>query len=688
MKKKWIIFIILLLVLAAVAAAAVLFFRKGGKEDRGAPGEVLQAYMDKILEKDYQGMYGLLDEESRNLWSLEEFTQRNQNIYEGIGLSGMEITLSEQGDDHARVDYKTVMETEAGTIQFQNYARFTKEEEGWRLQWNDGLIFPDLTASDTVQVEETEASRGCIYDRNGVLLAGPGTVSSVGLVPGKYQDENTEKLAELLEMTPDDIQAALDQTWVTDDMFVPLKKIAAGSSSDSALEQQLLNIPGVMIKEEEDRVYPLGEKAGLLVGYVQEVTAEDLEEHPEEGYAAGSRIGRAGLEALYEERLRGSNGCRIYIQDDKEEVKEILAEQKVQNGEDITVTIDAKLQSDLYDAFAGDRSAHVAMNPKTGQVLALVSTPSYDSNDFVLGMSQTQWETLNADPGQPMYSRFLGTYVPGSSIKPVVAAIGITEGKLDPSADLGNSRGSWQKDESWGTYTVNASHVYSGPADLENALIYSDNTYFAKAALQIGPDSLAEGFDRAGFGQEIPFVLGAESSQYVSRDGDLSEDEILLADTGYGQGEMLVNPLHLAAVYSAFSNGGSMIRPVLEAAPGSSGEYWLQDVFTEEAADTVKKDMIQVIENPEGTGAAARISKITLAGKTGTAEIKDSRDDTDGTELGWFSVFTVDQPQDQSFLLVSMVEDVKDRGGSGYVIAQSRPVLEKYLTGRSDGEES
>ena len=113
MKRKWIIFIILLLVLAAVAAAAVLFFRKG-KGDQGAPGEVLQAYMDKILEKDYQGMYGLLDEESRNLWSLEEFTERNQKIYEGIGLSGMEITFSEQGEDEARVDYKTEMETEGG----------------------------------------------------------------------------------------------------------------------------------------------------------------------------------------------------------------------------------------------------------------------------------------------------------------------------------------------------------------------------------------------------------------------------------------------------------------------------------------------------------------------------------------------------------------------------------------------
>ena len=473
MKKKWIIFIILLLVLAAVAAAAVLFFRKG-KGDQGAPGEVLQAYMDKILEKDYQGMYGLLDEESRNLWSLEEFTERNQKIYEGIGLSGMEITFSEQGEDEARVDYKTAMETEVGSIQFQNYARFSREEEGWRLQWNDGLIFPDLTASDTVRVEETAASRGSIYDRNGGLLAGSGAVSSVGLVPGKYQEENGERLAALLEITVEDIQAALEQSWVTEDTFVPLKKIRLGEDNES-LEQQLLEIPGVMITEDEDRVYPLGEKAGLLVGYIQEVTAEDLEKHPDAGYVTGSRIGRAGLEALYEDRLRGTSGCRIYIEDENGEEKEILA------------------------------------------------------------------------------------------------------------------------------------------------------------------------------------------------------------DTGYGQGEMLVNPLHLASIYSAFSNGGDMILPVLEYQEGSAPQYWLQDVFPEQAVDTVREDLIQVIENPEGTGAAARVEGAALAGKTGTAEIKDSQSDTEGTELGWFNVFTTDLPEDRAFLLVSMVEDVKDRGGSGYVIDRSRDLLSSYL---------
>ena len=125
------------------------------------------------------------------------------------------------------------------------------------------------------------------------------------------------------------------------------------------------------------------------------------------------------------------------------------------------------------------------------------------------------------------------------------------------------------------------------------------------------------------------------------------------------------------------SEGGASL--VLEYQEGSAPQYWLQDVFPEQAVDTVREDLIQVIENPEGTGAAARVEGAALAGKTGTAEIKDSQSDTEGTELGWFNVFTTDLPEDRAFLLVSMVEDVKDRGGSGYVIDRSRDLLSSYL---------
>ena len=431
-----------------------------------------------------------------------------------------------------------------------------------------------------------------------------------------------------------------------------------------------------MITEDEDRGLSPGGESGLLVGYIQEVTAEDLEKHPDAGYVTGSRIGRAGLEALYEDRLRGTSGCRIYIEDENGEEKEILAEQPVQNGEDITVTIDGQLQSALYDAFAGDKSCHVAMNPETGEVLALVSTPSYDSNDS-LWACQTQWENLNSDPGQPCTAVFWG---PTRRVLPLNLwwrPSGWQMENWTPGPIWGTAM-ELQKDESWGTYTVNSAHDYSGPANLENALIYSDNTYFAKAALQIGGDSLAEGLDKAGFGQEIPFALGGAASQYVNEGEDLAEDEIRLADTGYGQGEMLVNPLHLASIYSAFFQW----RRYDPAGSGISGRkrsaVLLQDVFPEQAVDTVREDLIQVIENPEGTGAAARVKGLPWPERPEQRRSRTARAiQRNGT--GLVQCVYHGSSGRPGFPAGEHGGRCKGPGGSGYVIDRSRDLLSSYL---------
>ena len=160
----------------------------------------------------------------------------------------------------------------------------------------------------------------------------------------------------------------------------------------------------------------------------------------------------------------------------------------------------------------------------------------------------------------------------------------------------------------------------------------------------------------------------AENNQFAS--------EIQLADTGYGQGQVLVNPLHMACMYSAFVNDGNMIKPYIEYKENVTPEYWVENAFSKEAADTVREDMIQTIEDPNGTGHAAKIDGMTLAGKTGTAEIKTSQNDDTGTELGWFNAFKVsDDPNDQ-LLIVNMIEDVKDRGGSHYLLPKVKAMFE------------
>lgn len=378
----------------------------------------------------------------------------------------------------------------------------------------------------------------------------------------------------------------------------------------------------------------LAEAASHLIGYIQAVTAEDLEEH--EGYHTGSVIGRSGMESLYETELKGEDGCAIRILDSEGNVKRSVASKKQIDGETIRLTIDADLQKKLYEQFREDPGCSVAMNPVT-------------------------------------YNRFRQTWCPGSTFKPIIAGIGLKTGTLDPDEDFGNEGLSWQKDASWGSYFVTTLHAYE-PVVLKNALIYSDNIYFAKAALKIGAENLAVSLDDLGFNQEIPFEIRMTQSQYSNTDG--IETEIQLADSGYGQGQILVNPLHLACLYTAFSNQGDVIRPYLRYSDEPHKEVWISQAFTPEQTDRILDGLKGVVNDPHGTGYRAHRNDMVLAGKTGTAELKASKEDTEGTEIGWFAAFPADPDTEQPVLIVSMVENVKHLGGSGYVVQKDSLVLD------------
>lgn len=657
-----------------------------------SPEELLVEYMNHIPKQEYEEMYAMLNiEASRNI-SQDVFVKRNSAIYEGIEVDNMEIEVTAYDEERKAVTYQTSFDTVAGNISFENEAIFLKGEDGYELVWDDSLIFPELGSTDKVKISTTQANRGDILDRNGRVLAGKGVASSVGIVPGKLEDrdEAIQQIAELLEIEPEVIEKKLSAKWVKEDSFVPIKTIPKVAEielmkiepdeevlKENERQKKLLEIPGVMISDTEVREYPLGEAAAHLVGYVQSVTAEDLENHAGEGYTANSVMGKSGMEGLFEKELKGQNGCDIYIVDSDGNKKAELASIFVQDGKDIQLTIDAELQRSLYEQFKEDKSCSVAMNPYTGEVLALVSTPSYDNNDFIMGLSNEQWTALNEDENKPMYNRFRQVWCPGSTFKPIIAAIGLESEAIDPMEDYGNEGLSWQKDSSWGSYCVTTLHTYE-PVILENALIYSDNIYFAKAALKIGADQLMQSLNQIGFNQELPFDIKMSESQYSNM--DKIETEIQLADSGYGQGQILVNPLHLASIYTAFLNDGNMIKPYLHADGGStSSEIWIKDAFSPQIVSEVMEGLEGVVNNPEGTGYGACREDIRLAGKTGTAELKATKEDTSGTEIGWFTVFTTDRDTKNPILLISMVENVKDIGGSGYVVEKDKAILDEYL---------
>ena len=429
----------------------------------------------------------------------------------------------------------------------------------------------------------------------------------------------------------------------------------------------------ILAETKTNREYPYKDITAHITGYVQGITAEELESKAEKGYNAHSVIGKTGLEQVYEERLKGKDGLKIYIEDNNGNIVKTIAETKGNDGEDIKLTIDINLQTKLYEKIKNDKGFFVVMNPQTGEILALVSTPSYDPNKFVTGMTNDEWNSISTNEAKPLFTRFISTWCPGSTFKPITGAIGLTTGKLSEDDEFNYSGLAWQKDSSWGDHKITTLTAYKGKKNLKNALIHSDNIYFAQAVLKIGEKTFTEGLDKIKFNEDIGFELDTTKSTY-SNSGRI-EREATLADSGYGQGQLLVNPIHMASIYSAFANEGNMVKPYIEYKENREKEYLVKNAFSKEAANIIKEDLIQVVESPTGTAHDLKVNGVKLAGKTGTAELKASKEEK-GKTLGWFDCFTVDEELDKSMLIISMVEDGGSNGGSRYLKKIIRTLFE------------
>ena len=676
--KKFIIIVISIILILAISVGIGITIYFNNKP-KNKPENVLQTFASYINDKKYEDMYSLLSSKSKANISEEDFIKRNKNIYEGIEAKNFSVDIQsiENEKKLAKVTYKNSMDTMSGHVDFVNTVTLElNEEKEYKIDWTSNLIFLELNTEDKVRVKTIEAKRGSILDRNGEYLATNGVASQIGLVPGKMSDnkeENIEKIAELLNMTSAGINSELSASYVKADTFVPLKTVG---KNEMELKNKLLEIKGVKIIDTDERIYPQGVSTSQLVGYIQPINSEELKEKAKEGYTSSSKIGKYGLERAYESTLRAVNGSEIYIEDANGNKKTSIAKQEQKDGQDVKLTIDSKLQQTVYEQFKDDKSAVVVMNPKTGEVLALASCPSFDSNDFSLGMTTADYKNLTENPDNLLYNRYLATYAPGSSFKPIIGAIGLTTGAFSADDDFGRSGTKWQNDSSWGDFYITTLSTYSGPANLKNALIHSDNIYFAKAALKIGGKNLINSLKNIGFGQQIEFPQTISKSSYSNSESFTNETQ--LANSGYGQGEVLVNQINMAMMYSAFVNEGNMIMPYLEYkenARSQTAKYYKENAFSKEAANEVRDDLIQVVENPSGTAHLAKIEGKTIAGKTGTAEIKQSKDDTEGTEIGWFNAFNVGESDANSLLIVSMVENVKGKGGSHYLLPKVRAIF-------------
>lgn len=639
-------------ILIAAAGGGYFYYQHYQETQAVEAGEkTVEQFVQALNKGDYNKAAEMTSKKAANKSALseKEILDKYQNIYGAADVKGLQISnlkVDKKDDSTYSFSYKAKMNTSLGELKDLSYKGTLDRNDGQTtINWQPNLVFPEMEGNDKVSLTTQEAARGNIIDRNGEPLATTGKLKQLGVVPSKLGDggektANIKAIASSFDLTEDAINQAISQSWVQPDYFVPLKIIDGATPELPA---------GATIQEVDGRYYPLGEAAAQLIGYVGDITAEDIDKNPE--LSSNGKIGRSGLEMAFDKDLRGTTGGKLSITDADGVEKKVLIEHEVQNGKDIKLTIDAKAQKTAFDSLGGKAGSTVATTPKTGELLALASSPSYDPNKMTNGISQEDYKAYEENPEHPFISRFATGYAPGSTFKIITAAIGLDNGTIDPNEVLTINGLKWQKDSSWGSFQTTRVSSDVSQVDLKTALIYSDNIYAAQETLKMGEKKFRTGLDKFIFGEDLDLPISMNPAQ-ISNEDSFNSD-ILLADTGYGQGELLINPIQQAAMYSVFTNNGTLVYPKLIADKETKDK---KNVISETAVQTIVPDLREVVQDVNGTAHSLSALGIPLAAKTGTAEIKEKQD-VKGQENSFLFAFNLDN---QGYMMVSMLENKED----------------------------
>lgn len=637
-----------------------------------SPKQAFEEYINLWNDRKFANMYDDLSEHAQKTISKKEFTEKYQKIYEGIGVKNLKVkTKGENMKNKELFLFEVKMDTDGGPASFIHEAKLVKEKESWKIDWTPDFIFPGMKKDYKVRMQTEQGKRGEIYDRNGKGLATNGKATEVGIIPEKLGEtaaQTKEIVAQLLDISIEEVNQKLTAKWIKPDSFVPIGILKEGTRQNDYIE-----LEGVSSRPVNIRTYPLGEAAAHLTGYIGKVNAEELKSLQKRGYQADDLIGKTGLEKVLENKLRGEKGGRVFIEDENGKEMKNVAKKEAKTGENVTLTIDAAIQEKIFNEMRNEAGSSAAINPKTGETIALVSSPAYNPNIIVRGTSKAQREAWTNDAKLPMMNRFTQAFVPGSVFKTITGAIGLETNAINPKEEFKIQGLKWTKDSSWGNYYV-ARVKDTNPIDFDKAMKYSDNIYFAQQALKIGKTQYVNELKKYGFHEKLPIEYEFPIS-IIARDG--IKNDIQLADTGYGQGQVLMTPLHLALTYAPIVNEGNIPSPHLLKEEKVAGN-WKENVVSKKNQEILKSALIKVINEPDGAGRIAKVDGVTLAGKTlagktGTAELKESKE-ADGKELGWFAAFDANAPD---MIVTMMIEDVKGRGGSNVPGEKVKHVFQK-----------
>lgn len=543
----------------------------------------------------------------------------------------------------------------------------------WHLQVLEGRYYATLSTNNRIRLHSVTAPRGLILDRTGSVLVENRPSFDVYVIPADVPNlsETAAAIGTVLEQPPAAVAAK-----VREGQGSPYQPVLLAREVDErtmvAIEERKMDLSGVSLRVHPIRSYANGGIAAHLLGYVSEVSQGQLHKEEYRDFHPGDAVGQSGVERLFDSFVRGIDGRDELEVDAQGRLIRLVNRLEPQSGFNLVLSVDKHLQLAAEKAFAGKRGAVIAMDPRTGEILAWVSQPSYDPNHFAQRLSRESWAELIADPTHPLQNRPLqAQYPPGSIFKLVVMAAGLETGALTPNTTFfcpGQFRlgrftyDDWKKEG-------------HGQQDLMQAISNSCNVYFYQAALKTGIDPIVRVAREFGLGQKTGFGVRDEAKGLVPTPAWKQEvlgtpwypgDTVL---TGIGQGLILVTPLQVVTMLSAIANGGTLYRPwVVKRVESWGGEvvtsYGPEVVRTvnlnPQVITLLRQGMRQVVE--EGTGKSAQIPGVSVAGKTGTAQIvkKDSAASEEIKDHGWFLAFA---PYEDPQIAIAVIAENAGFGG-------------------------
>jgi penicillin-binding protein 2 len=542
----------------------------------------------------------------------------------------------------------------------------------WYLQVLEGGRFQEASEKNRIRVRPIAAPRGILFDRNGLPLVDNRPAFTLSLIPRELdrdavaRDATLGRLAALLQIPFAELQDAVAR--VSPDSILPVRVRRGLSMEDVArVEEWKLELPGVIVEVEPQRAYPTSRFAAHLLGYVREASDEQLKQGR---YRRGDMVGQTGLERLLDEFLRGKDGGeRIEVDALGHQIR-VVQSTEPHPGAQVVTTIDRRVQEVAERAMEGKAGAVVVMDPRNGDVLAMVSTPAFEIDRFTGGIDRNAWLRVLQDPNHPLLNRTIQSqYPPGSVFKLVVTAAGLQEGSLVPTDrvhctgefHLGNwTFKDWKKEG-------------HGSVDLMRGIRDSCDVFFYNAGLKVGAPAIAKYATAFGFGTATGIDFGGEKYGLIPQPRMTKKGRPAAWHAGetvnmaIGQGAVLVTPMQVARFFSAIANGGVLWKPrlVQRIERPDKGVVWGDGgsvnghVELSPMVWAFMRQALWAVVNDGGTGGAARIPGLDIAGKTGTAQTIANSKTSKGQDHAWFASFA--PVKDPEVVVIVLVE----RGGHG-----------------------